>query len=865
MLRPWFIAVARSAIVLAWCIGIPSTARAQTSTAKNVARLDQFGERLPDSAVLRIGTSRNRSSGTAQALAFTPDNKHLVSIDLGTGVHVWDVAAGKELAAFGALAGGLAPFALTPDGSLAALVEAKDACRVYETGTGRVICTLDGPWTAARVLALSNDNKLMASLGEDQVVRVWELASGTLLRRWTNTNSESDWRSLRLTFSPDSKKVVFGARNTPIYVVDVASGQQAVIGNGGDCGGGFAFSPDGHVLATVKTQSNHLCLWDLATGKILHTLGQANAPYWCVGFAPDGKTVATGHYPGKVCIWDVAAGKLMHTFSGHPGEVENLAFSPDGKLLALGSGGCTVRIWEADTGRQRHVFAGHHAAAVAARFSSDGKSITTVCNPWYYLKSPTGSTIRLLDATTGLTQGQFEWNPDTTPATCLAADAGVLAVVGKDSRVHVIYLNTSKEPIILAPDVWPIKAVRLSADGRLLAVEASRRSTEPQGLETSVIQVWDIAAAKVAFALHGVPGEELTGRFTDDGRLLAVHSRRYQFVESTNVIGMARSNLQPLLPDSSTLTLYDARTGIRAIRAGLPIPLDALGAFSPSGRLMASPGAGEEMVIRELITGKTVLSLGVAGKCSAVAFAPDGATIALGTHEGRILLWDVVSQTNLVTMVAGHQGSVLSVNFSPDGKRLVSSASDTTLLVWDVERWTRRAAKEVPLAPGEAVRLWKEMAGADAALAYDSFMRFARTPHQAVAFLRGQLRPVRAEQLKEIAPAIAVLDSDRYAAREVATFKLQALGALAVPALERVLASQPSLEARRRVELLLSKIEHQALSGEWLQTWRALEMLEMLGGDDALQLLQTLAGGERDAWLTQEAAAGLERLTKRGR
>ncbi len=841
------------ALAVAWLCLLAQAPAAGPQTAQ-----DQFGDPLPDGALLRIGTTRNRSSGVAQALAFSSDGKRLVTIDLGTGVHVWDAAAGRELAAFGGLASGLAPFAVSADGSLAALVAAHDVCRVYDTATGRVIQAVHAPWTQARVLAFSPDKKLLCSLGEDQVVRVWEVATGALLRRWEQ-NSESDWRSLRIAFAPDGKTLAMGARNTPIYLRDIASGKQSTLGTIGECGGGLAFAANGKILAAIKTHGQFFNLWDVAAGKVLHAFAAEQAPFWCAGFTPDSQTVATAHYPGKLCFWDTATGKLQRTFTGHPGEIENLTFSADGKRLALGSGGCTVRIWDAATARQQHVFTGHHATLVAARFTSDGKSIAAISSPWYFLKTPGGSTLRHFDAVTGLVRAHAEWNPETTSAAGLSTDGNVLAVAGPGAKIVVTDVANGQAPKVLVSAGWPVKGLRLTAQGRYLAVETVKRPTEPSVLESGLIQVWDVPAAKEAFSITGMPGQEFFTRFTDDGRLLAVLARRYQYIDSGEIF---RTNVV-LGPVVNTLAFWDIRGGSKALRAGLPTAIDSLGTLSPSGRLAASRQAtGEQVVIRELITGNAVLSLGVGGQCSALAFSPDGRTMALGTQEGRIVLWDFLLQTNL-TALAGHSGSVTSVSFSRDGKRLVSAGADTTLVVWDVARWTSRELKQVPLRPGEAAKCWQDMAVYDAANAYAGVLHLVRSPKDAVAFLGQQLRPVQAEDTKEIAPAIAALDSSRYADREQAMLKLQKLGALAVPALEKVLADRPTLEMRRRAELLLARVEAMALRPEWLQAWRAIELLEMLGTPEAVTLLESLAGGVPDAWLTQEAEAALERVRKR--
>ena len=52
-----------------------------------------------------------------------------------------------------------------------------------------------------------------------------------------------------------------------------------------------------------------------------------------------------------------------------------------------------------------------------------------------------------------------------------------------------------------------------------------------------------------------------------------------------------------------------------------------------------------------------------------VAFSPDGKTLASGSVDESIKLWDVASGKN-TAMLKGHTHIVRSVAFSPDGKTL---------------------------------------------------------------------------------------------------------------------------------------------------------------------------------------------------
>src|SRR4051794_23121042 len=84
------------------------------------------------------------------------------------------------------------------------------------------------------------------------------------------------------------------------------------------------------------------------------------------------------------------------------------------------------------------------------------------------------------------------------------------------------------------------------------------------------------------------------------------------------------------------------------------------------------------------------------GKVQALAFSPDGRTLATAGGASRfVALWDVLTGAETAKL-DGHSQPVLAVQFSPDGRYLASVERGGAVLVWATDAPARPVTRLRP-------------------------------------------------------------------------------------------------------------------------------------------------------------------------
>jgi WD40 repeat protein len=145
--------------------------------------------------------------------------------------------------------------------------------------------------------------------------------------------------------------------------------------------------------------------------------------------------------------------------------------------------------------------------------------------------------------------------------------------------------------------------------------------------------------------------------------------------------------------------LWDISAG--RVTATLPAPVQRGGvealAYSPDGRWLAgavgesaTPALPWSVVLWDVARRRQARAMrGHARRITALAFAPDGRTLATGGDDGMVRLWDVASGRE-AGRIEANPGPIQSIAYAPDGRTL-AIVSRFGLRLWDVPGHRSRA------------------------------------------------------------------------------------------------------------------------------------------------------------------------------
>jgi WD40 repeat protein/serine/threonine protein kinase len=586
-----------------------------------------------------------------QALACSPDGRWL-AVGLHDKVAVWDVRT--KFLVTNLPAGALSLIFLQNGKALVAGSSAH--VRIWRTedwkeqgilpkSSGPVVLSSDG----SRLASMASENERpFPGRGPRGGIRIWDTSSWEERKYLPRVSSP-------MAFSPDGRFLAAESREDGIAVWPVDSTNSPVVLQdstnlflhlpgpfaGGDHG--LTFSPDGKwVVAPRNTLSKRgifvISIWAAEDGREIAYMPadpehvEHTGVISSVAFLPNSNTLVTASWDHSIRIWDFANRQLRTTLHGHLNEVRALAFFADGQTIVSGSKDGGIKLWKTSQAPKEPLLPGWEPLA----FSADSTRLAVTWSP-------------------GPREERFE---NRLPLVGLFdLESGELTQQYRLENARE-RLGFRQPPGPGGPPMGPPghgfgMPIGLSADLTVLV----------QGLPDGIVQFWNTKTGETNSLKVGEGRVDLVA-LSPDANVLVTGAR---------------------LPTGRMpgLQWRDLRNGAHGV-----LETDASRVwFSLNGQSLATYQRDSGLEIWDMTDHHRRMSIGLETPLLALAFSPDGRTVATTTGpddpENAVRLWDTTSGQQL-GVFTGHKQAVWSVAFSPDGTTLASSSDDSTLRFWNV-------------------------------------------------------------------------------------------------------------------------------------------------------------------------------------
>jgi eukaryotic-like serine/threonine-protein kinase len=492
-------------------------------------------------------------------------------------------------------------------------------------------------------------------------------------------------RGTAARFSPDSRRIAIGHKDSELLVYDLPIGQPGRRWHEPAAAYDVAFRADGARIAVISAEPEPNCrILESESGSLVLSIRLPSKGSG-VAWSPDGTSLATTCDDRMIYIWDTATGTRKTTLEGSTNIDLRAAFDPTGTLLASNGWESRLRLWDPVLGRRvLSVISGSQVP----EFSKDLRIVVSRENRL--------TTYQVDPALEYRTFAHAYGRPVDYSCASIRLDGRVMAVGTDRGGVafwdlasgtelprlpigmcgHLMFeasgdLLTSGSAGVLR---WP---VRLDPDRGEFRIGPPRRLPLPVG-DCSIAE--DRQGRIVAMA-HRTTACVATGAQTI--RVQPLNDCRYVAVSSDGEWLATGSH------NGTGAQIWRLRDGARVIE--LPVVGPVRVVFSPDRRwLMTSTAPCQLWAVGSW---QKQPPIGGEGRC----FSPDGRLVVVMDADNALRLVEASSGRSVARLESPDSCNPLSASFSPDGSRLAVTTKDGPAIhVWDL-RAIRRHLRSMNL------------------------------------------------------------------------------------------------------------------------------------------------------------------------
>jgi serine/threonine protein kinase/WD40 repeat protein len=462
------------------------------------------------------------------------------------------------------------------------------------------------------------------------------------------------------------------------------------------------FSPRGTLLAIAGV--GPIELWDPLAHNLVAVL-RTNDQATDLAFAPDGRTLAAAGRSAMTSVWTVSDSAARTQLSGFDSPPSSLAFNTDGVLVGVGGRG---DVWFWRSGRCPEVGPPLPQITGPTDSASMRASDSRRADPPDRDGVRKGEPDRRRDANRPMAGGSIFSRP------VVAFDALDRLVIhdARGLRIWAPGVSSAQTPPVLE-QTFPRVPPAMSGPFRAPLTAKTADGQNMVFARSSAIFLWNAQSAAEVTAVAapsgwGIDPSPAASKGSRSGGTAAEtvlpQIRAVQVApKADRIYLLEQSPNQTSRLRAWAITRPSASSAGQAVNLNWNLPLGD-GVIS-----IALRGDGDMLAVGDRTGSVTLVDthkLRIVGKIPplnqdsdnyflAMAFSPDGESMAIGSLEGTISLWSVTTPKapRLLFHLPGHRGNIFNLVFDRQNRRLASAGNDPLVEVWDLELLKRELTR----------------------------------------------------------------------------------------------------------------------------------------------------------------------------
>nr|MBD2222450.1 CHAT domain-containing protein [Calothrix sp. FACHB-1219] len=362
--------------------------------------------------------------------------------------------------------------------------------------------------------------------------------------------------------------------------------------------------------------------------------------------------------------------KARNYLNGHSSTPTTVVISPNGKMIATVSKDKTLKLWDLQGQELTKSRLKYYVGVTQVAFSPDSQTLATVIH---------NKTVQLWDLQTNHQLGTLLQNNAAVTSLAFSPDGNTLATASLDRRVILWNLQGHELPTRFRQEDAAITSLVFSPDGKTIAT-ATKNHT---------VKFWDLQGKELAKTSFADKSGETSLVFSPDRQTIATVTKNntillwdLQDKELTKALNDNHLTIQESQIQDNIFTIKNINQNQQQKQPFKHKSKITTLAFSADCQTIATGSEDNSVILWDLNGNQLQTFKGHEGDITSLAFSPDGNILVSASKDNNIILWNLGGK--LLQTWTGHQAGVISLAFSPDGKNIASASKDNTVKLWNL-------------------------------------------------------------------------------------------------------------------------------------------------------------------------------------